>query len=130
MAPSFRSVLRPPRRVRLRTCDDKAEPLSSCLPPCSGRVGRVSEGCWEEEDEAEATAAWVVELRRPTPTTRGAVAAAAVAPPIKEPTTREAPRVACRGAIRKSVFCFLAERERASKLAFQRERELEMVKKK
>ena len=115
-APSFRPALRPPRRVRLSTCDEEPE-LSSCLPPCSGRVRRVSEGCWEEDEaEAEAAAtatASVVGARRPNgvATTRGA--AAAFAPLMQEPT-REAPRAACRGAIRTSGFCFLAKGERAS----------------
>ena len=115
--PSFRPVtLRPPRRVRLRLREEEAA-LSRCLPPCSGRVGRVSRRCWDEEDEAEAeaaTAAWV--LWRPSgaaaATQRGAAAVAAP-PPTKEPKTRDAPRAACRGAIGESGFGFLAERERA-----------------
>ena len=129
--PSFRPVLRPPRRVRLRTREEEAAtPPSSCLPPCSGGVGRVSRGRWKEDDEAEAAAALVVVVgvRRPSgvaATTRGA----AVAPPTKDPTTREAPRAACKVAIRVSGFRFLAERERASSqltfVACVRERERE-----
>ena len=131
--PSFRPVLRPPRRVRLRTREEEAAtPPSSCLPPCSGGVGRVSRGRWKEDDEAEAAAALVVVVgvRRPSgvaATTRGA----AVAPPTKDPTTREAPRAACKVAIRVSGFRFLAERERASSqltfVACVRERERERV---
>ena len=131
--PSFRPVLRPPRRVRLRTREEEAAtPPSSCLPPCSGGVGRVSRGRWKEDDEAEAAAALVVVVgvRRPSgvaATMRGA----AVAPPTKDPTTREAPRAACKVAIRVSGFRFLAERERASSqltfVACVRERERERV---
>ena len=130
-APSFLPPVlpRPPRRVRLRTCDEEPA-LSSCLPPCSGRVGRVSEGCWEE-DEAEAEAATALVARRPngggaTTTLARGVAAAALAPPMQEPT-REAPRAACRGAIRRSGICFLAEGERASSKLL---RELEFRRKK